>query len=711
MQNVKELLTQRDEILSTIREIEENCEGIDNENNTKKITELNMQKSNLVSKKNSISAELINIERQLNRINEDIQNLSEKGIDRILEAIKEQRWYFFKNKPKVLMDKWTGILWPNLDYVDYNNLQITNLNLNEYSEWEIPEEHQFKKMISDKSFPFQEGGYYYINKQQYWKIKSEKSSESVDGENSVGFLIAMSKCFEETCIDLQNLESTTFSRTMLSGSKGCLLPCNLSITTEDYEKNISSENKVYKEQERLKLTLNLFVNNNLEPIFNNPDITEFYKKIYFEKPLLIQKLNDLQEQINNLQQEIVLSSTFDYNTLLVKYDIKAIDNSIIKYYEAVISWIDELMDKMRYYEGQKSEIIRDCNVIGLTLSKKYDNNPNLTDEENELLKSRQVFFKKHFELGMNSVTSKLLAIKKQAEKIEERIEEINNGDNAIEELAILEDEKRASFGFIAENTSNIIKNALIKIEYFEKNRDFATNAVKLWDKWTEDYKVFKTTKKDELKNICEEDSIEEEIWQGWYADWNKSRFIIEKQFLPIIEKGLKGKITTNKLKGNNEKEQENVIGNLIALLEEYKEKFDVFYLEERKGIYQKFAFQAGGEVQEKFEAESELYRITSNFQKQLQEVIFSLDNVEDRLFLLNWANNIIDLQIDEILCFIKDKDLDKIAKDVLNQFADLKRKNYDVYISDTKAYAEELVRREKEYNSLIFKMRKDLMKQ
>ena len=81
----------------------------------------------------------------------------------------------------------------------------------------------------------------------------------------------------------------------------------------------------------------------------------------------------------------------------------------------------KLQSKVKYYESQKSEVIRECNVIGLTLSKKYDNNPNLTGEENELLKSRQGFFKKHFELGMNSVSSKLLAIKKQAEKIEERI--------------------------------------------------------------------------------------------------------------------------------------------------------------------------------------------------------------------------------------------------------------------------------------------------
>ncbi|WP_263577391.1 hypothetical protein [Clostridium sp. FP1] len=40
----------------------------------------------------------------------------------------------------------------------------------------------------------------------------------------------------------------------------------------------------------------------------------------------------------------------------------------------------------------------------------------------------------------------------------------------------------------------------------------------------------------------------------------------------------------------------------------------------------------------------------------------------------------------------------------------MKRKNFEVCISDSKAYSEELQGREKEYNALIFKMRKELMK-
>ena len=41
------------------------------------------------------------------------------GVEKILEAIKNQRWYFIKNKPKILFDKNTGLIWANLYNFSY----------------------------------------------------------------------------------------------------------------------------------------------------------------------------------------------------------------------------------------------------------------------------------------------------------------------------------------------------------------------------------------------------------------------------------------------------------------------------------------------------------------------------------------------------------------------------------------------------------------
>ncbi len=349
-------------------------------------------------------------------------------------------------------------------------------------------------------------------------------------------------------------------------------------------------------------------------------------------------------------------------------------------------------------------VICDFNLISLKLSKKYELSSSLTEEENQLLLNRQRYFKTKFSLGMYSVKSKILAVKIQADELEYRIDEIDSGEDAIHDLAVLEKEERVSFSFIAENTAKIIRNALLKVEYFQDNHQFVMNAIDIWEKWSEHYGVFKTTYREELKATCEVDGVEEEIWNQWYEDWQKIRFAIEKKVQPIIERGLKSSIPTIK------ECKVGVVELLVEALAQYKSDVDRFYREDRKGIYQKFVFQAGGELQEKFESESELYKSTMAFQGRLQEIVFNCSNAEDRVFILKWANDLLDIQIDEILAFVANHNLQKISQVILTEFATLKQKNYDTYLVDAKAFGEEKSRREKEYNSLTFRMRKDLMK-
>ncbi|MBQ5562196.1 MAG: hypothetical protein IIT39_02295, partial [Clostridia bacterium] len=482
-----------------------------------------------------------------------------------------------------------------------------------------------------------------------------------------------------------------------------LLPCSsVLVYGTDYANNVSPNNPNYTEKERLQFTLDLFVQNDLLPIFDDEEITELYKKIYYEKPSLLEQLQEIQTQIESLQNVVLISSTFDYTALLAKYDMTAIDNSVIKYYQAVQQWTEELMEKLDYYEKEKETVIHDFNIISLKLGKKYENSDTLTEEENSLLRNRQRDFAVRFSLGMNSIKSKILAVKHQADDLEYRIDEIDSGDDAIHQLALLEKEERASFAFVAENTAKIIRNALKKIEFFEANHEYVVWAINTWETWTEKYKVFKTTYRNEMKGLCEDDGIEEEIWQKWYDDWQSLRFRIEQKVQPVIERELRGRIAML------HEDEISVAQQIIAELEVYRNAVDKFYREERKGIYQNFVFQSGGDIQDKLETENKLYKLTANFQSALQSIIFNCTKAEDRIFILNWANDLLDIQIDDILALISDNDLDSISDTILSEFSRLKQKNYEIYLADAKSYAEEQARRDKQFNSLLFKMRKGL---
>lgn len=703
MSELENLKARQQELLDKIQMLNEQCEGKENEHNAQKLQELNKVQAQLIGNQNNLKQQLQLVQEKIKTINNEIDKLSSTATDRILEAIKNQRWYFFKNKPHILMDKTTGIIWANLDCFPWNKGEDPNdkgsMYCYEFKEaeellkkyitdnipnWEFPKKQELIHFVEDKSCPF---------------IKENSSDYRLKGYK---FLITIEKTPSNEKFMVLKLDELKNDE---NRDNAFLIPCSYHlIQNNEYEKNISENNHIYTEKERLRFTLDLFRKNELWPIFDDAEITDLYKKIYFEKPRLLQALSEVETQLAQCEEVKTISANFDYTTLLNKYDIASIDKSIIKYYEAVQKWIDELMEYLADFEQQKESVIQDCNQIGLQLSTTYKDDSNLTEAENELLKNRQYYFKDKLALGMDKVKTNLLKVKQQADDIEYTINEIDDGDNAIYELAQLEKKERASFALIAENTAKIVNKALQKIDFFEHNRDFIVKAVEVWYKWNEDYKVFKTKQYEELKHSCEEDDIEAEVWQKWYEDWQKLRFTIEEKLQPMISRGLKGDIETK------EEQEIPIIMQAIYVLNDYKIAVDNFYLEERKNIYQQYVFQNCGDLQEKFEVEKELYARTVNLQKALQNIIFNCKKEADKIFILRWIDNLIDIQINEIIQFVADNNLEQISQEVLNEFAKLKQKNYYMYLADIKAYSQEQANREKAYNSLIFKMRKGLMK-
>lgn len=694
MNELQSLVRRQTDLLAKIHHIEEACEGLENKNNALKNLALTLKRIKLLQQKNDLQVQLTVLEQELENIGHAAQELSGTGMARILEAIKSQRWFFIKNKPEVLMDRNTGLLWNNPSYIPFlkpdgksysieeakknsrKNSEITGLR-----NWKIVNAIEFEKIANAYSgYPYY-GGYYHQISDSPGIIIDWNDTGEVD--------------FRWTDRDYGNGNSP--------GEGVFLIYNDALVSASEYEADRTND-RIYTENERLQFTLDLFVNHGLEPIFDDQEVTQLYRQLYIEKPAILKELADTEARIETLQQTEKMSSAFDYKALLAEYDISVVDGSVIQYCQAVRSLSDAFLGKLAIYEEEKADTIHDFNLISLKLGAKYKESLQLTEEENRLLAERQKFLSRHLELGIDTVKEQLLAVKQQAEAIEDRIEEINGGSQAIAELAVLEKEERAGFSLLAENMASILRRFLLKIEFFEKNRNYVSHIILHWDAWTEYYKIFKTKMHEELKAACEEESIETEIYELWYKDWQEKRLSIEKQFLPVIACSLKGNLL-------EEVENKAVSAEqAILLLQEYKESIDQFYLKSRKDIYQKFAFQAGGDLQEKFETESELYKHSMEFQKKLQEIIFSLGSAEERLFLLKWAAPLLDIQVDAIINFVRDRDLAAVSQEALVQFADLKRQNFAAYLSDCQAYSEALQKREKEYNSLIFKMRKDLMK-
>lgn len=686
MSELTALLAEKQKLTDRLKELETVGEGLENEENRQRVRQLDAAQSELMAQKRTVEQKLSGIQSHLNEVNDEINQLSSDSRDTILEAIKKQRWYFIKNKPKVLLDRNTGYLWANLNYFpyaksgnsSYNNRQeaeqaIRDFDGDGYTHWELPLVNDFTKMIADKTFPFQKGDNHRILNKLYWL------------------------CLTISGSDWLRVNLNNFS---IDRSDGFILPYDRSLADADYAHDVSAENKVYTEKERLQRTLDLFVQNGLQPIFEDEAVTELFYKVYVEKPKVLAQLQEVQEKIDSLQEHIPLSSTFDYRDLLKDYNSTVIDASVIQYYKALQRWAGELLEKLDEYEAEKEETIQNFNVLSLTLSQKYEADPNLTEAENDLMEKRQRFFQQQFSLDMNRVKDKILSIKDQADDLEARLDAVDEKEDSLTGLAELEREARPSFSFIAENTAKIIKEALLKIEYFESHKEQVQQAISIWQSWTEDYRVFKSTHRQALQHLCQENDIEEAIWGTWYADWQRLRLHIEEKVQPLVAWALKGAAQDARAE---------MADALLGHLASYKDAVDDFFLKERKGIYQRYAFEPSGALQEKFEAEKALYERTREFQNQVSDLIFSCQNSEDRMLIFKWAFPLWNLSIDEVLRFVADKNLSAISADILRNFAALKSKRYTAFLNDAKAYSQAQKERDNQYNNLIFKMRKNLM--
>ena len=622
--SILELLNKKNQLLDEIKYIEENFEGTNNPINVEKIHKLSKEQAILSNEKSKYLEKLTEIDSQLRNINSKIRSLSGEGIDKILDAIAVQRWFFFKNKPGVIMDKLTGILWANLDYFDFYNINsethtftfeeakeiVDNLNLSGYKNWTIPTVKQLITMIDDKTFPFQEGNCHRIKNLDYWF--------AIEGDTY--------------CLDLDNYNRDC--------ANVYLLPCNTSLTNDEYAKMIM-DNRIYSQTEKTQLTLNLFISNGLEPIFNDDNITQLYYKVYIEKPALMKEYEEIMEQITKHHKNLSISSIFDFSTLIAEFDLDSINSSIIKYYKAVQKWIDSIIEMIDFFESENLELIRSFKRLRLEVFKEYEPESELLDDENLLFGNRREFLKRIIDFDIRTVKSKLLAIRKNADDIEFKLDEINSGDNIITELAKLEKIERVSFELMAENTIEIVKSMLIKAEYFEKNKRVLTSIINIEKSWADDYKMLKLKFRNKFKNICEKEGIDGIYWSSWYRDWYIQRFNIEQLLLPLIQREISSPIKDN----NSNEDFVSVIEKILNSLQLHKDNIDDFYTNERKKIHFKFIDTLNNESAEEAEVDKELTQLNSYLKGNIENIVSNLISIDDKLFIKKWIKPLVKIEI------------------------------------------------------------------
>jgi len=710
------------------------------------------------------------LDKNIQQLNEKKEKLHEqvslieeqKPKQKILEAISKQKYFYLKEYPNIIFDRDTSYLWPEKE-LDISSIktELTGENLSDVDEvksllselkeinylktqgWEIPAPFDFQSIIDNttETNPNNLPSLVYQNDDIHCVFKM--------GGNGNGLNTILNKANRLLIIDCPNFGSSENynayhnvierdysphriiyqdkfepswaieSKTSGSINSSQFFLVNKVFAINEYlldpsfnklsekEQEITLDKRSKKAQEDF---LQVLIQNKFVPIFDNHKIYPLYDLLLNDLPKLEDQLKEVSAELDKLnaikkQQRELLSSKLNYQELLKfnQFDCQEIDKSPIRFGREIIRWCELLQEKAAEYQIRQHKLISEANAITCDLSRKYKTDVNLSEIENHLLKERQVFMFERLNMDMNIPIANLASMKLQCLDLKKRLFNLNSDENGLVKLGQFSAEPRASFDLVAENSATMLTDALLRIEFYDDNSAFVNALIEIEKEWTKDFKAVKSVSKEKLKLECEEDDIDETIWQTWFTEWADKRWLIEQCLQPLIEKGVAGSFAKHSIETETP-----LVLRLIKLLTTYRNKVDEFYLSDRKNIHQKFAFQEGGELQEKFEAESELYKHTINFQTELHSIVFNLDKIDERLWLFNWGDVLVDMAIDTVLDFIRDKELDSISQAVIDDFTQLRLQNYATFINDAKAHTEMSAKWDKEYNSLMFKMRKEL---
>ena len=700
-EQLQSLEKEKSSLLMKMNKLNEILLGTDEPENAKKISVLENEKSELIDELKKSNKKVKHIKTKIEELNKKIAQITnEEQLKKLFDHIKKTRWYFFENRKMFIFDKWNGLLWGNVenmevpdnnDYINYKEAltRIEKIKWHNLDGWRLPEIDELP--IKDEKLPtliFQK------SKSDYQKTESNLlMAFAKDNNSGYGCLLTMSGRYQIRSSKIDEKNGDAF-----------YTPCNPKYKTDKFKPASVNEyinNSI--EEKKSEDLVTFFIEQDWIPKFDDENIAKIFEA-HRKKQQILKDIVKINKQLADLTKEAngkANTSDFNYQLLLKNYNLNSINDSALKFYHNSVKWINDLISKLDEFGNENSEFMINIQQIQIEMAKEYKAISDFTEIENKFFKKKHKEFQKIFDFDFDIIKQKLFEFREEAEEQLKIIENVSSEKNKIISLAKIENQERPDFQFFAEYTGEIVKKKLGNFFWYQeedKNINLIISEIK---EWFEDYQIFTDKMKNDFFKKCKTESIEKDVYAIWFEDWRKERFLIISKFFILISDSF-----------NPKKISENVVLDILKTAKNYREQLDNFYKDERLNIHQKFAFQAGGELQEKFEKEMELSKITNEFTKSLQKIMFSGSSA-NKIFILRWANAWFDSQIEQIVLFAENSkliDITPIFTEAMNELQKLKKQNMEVFLNDVKTFSKMIKKRNDGYNSLMFKMRKELMK-
>ncbi len=662
--------TQYQELQSQLQTINDFLAGEESPHIAQQTLTLRTQQTQLQQKIATLTAELTVVGNK-------IPTLANGKHKELLEAISQQRWYYFKDKTYVLYDSHTGYLWPNLEYFQMptfaagmaKDLSLSGLGTGKWSA------NNTLNLINTiyGSYPCKA------------KINVLLSTDTIGrGQGHVNAFYPQNKTSHTPTFD-----------------NAYILPHCPLYANPDIAPHITNFTPLEKAQK----VLDLFLEQGWQPIFDNVDHYAIYQQLQ-QRPQLLKAISDLEPALalaieNEKNQQQSLSGTFNHQTDLKTYNLSAIDASSLQYAHALQQWTSNLLNKLDDFSQQHSNLIKTATTLHQRLHSDTDINENVGDDLGMLV-ARDEYLQNALNFGLDSVRSKLLNAHQHGQQLQQQLNISALSPNLLSDLAAIQHAPRPSFAFIAEYTANIVVAQIRQLEWLQTHQQALTKLVDTHHTWLNAFDTFTSKDHSDFLQAAKREHIEQNLAQDWYNEWRQQRSTLEAQVLPLCQLALSHQCPLD------------TANAVLDILQTYKLAIDTFYEKERIAIHQKFDFVANGAQQEQYETRLQLFKLSSQFTEQLEALLFALPQVAVRINLLRWSEAMtqqhfsgISQQLDGLLATTQHSD---IVQTISQELRQLQQRTLETFVQDAQHFAQARAERDKDFNGLVYRMRKELQK-
>lgn len=680
--NFENLMTSKINIQQQLSEFAGLFDGLDNPAISENVTNLEVKKTELSAKISELSSEIESAKAEISSISEKVLKCSGGATKQLVSAICNQRLFLVKNKEKILFDAMTGVILPNTHYFDDIPKQYdANMPTSTF-------DNEIKKY---KNFEIQGYNFNYpniANFKFYQLTLRPYSAKNLKNQTTNLIISDTSKSRNNDYIE-NIFKDGVFAGDYALDSGQCLaFPFCAKFVSND----LLPDNNVFTPQERAQKVLNLFIQEGWIPKFDDEEITKLYEKMYITRPALIKQLAEINEKLAELPSpKLGFADGIDFNELIKEYDLAAIRSSHIQYYAESIRWFDSLLTNLDTFIHEHADLLAEAQTLNNRLTVAHH------DDEYPVLTERAEYLACHLDFGVETMQSELIAFKNEVVAGRDTLAHARNL-TALREIEKLE---RPDFYLVAEHTASMVKRQLASVDWFRENKELAATLIDLHEAWRDEFHLFEHTTRDHFMQKCKDESIDVELADGWFAEWRKERLLLEEHLLPLMKAGIEKVVPV-----------EVVISAVNVLKTGIRDQLEKFFKEERVELYNEpECRQTNGALLERLKRDNRLAHINFEFQKSLEDLIFSVETTEGRLLLVEWAKEWYDTPITSVLVYIEKNTLqEESAQLILDEFRTMKVRNFKTFLADARSYAEARRKIENKWNSLMRRMEDDLKK-